>query len=308
MLRILFLVMKTQRADLDRLYDGIAATCDCELRRLDSDQQRNLKRYFKDIDCSDYDHVMIMLRNKKVMKQARFLRKIPNLVFLEHDAWQNYTDHKYKGKFSRLYRKLPGAIVISSGCTVARKLRDEGIDARFVPKGYDQALLSDLGKQRDIEAAFVGSVKNSAYQDRAAFLSELVRRGEVQILRTESGDEYLQALNRIRFFISADIRFGEYMLKNFEAMACGCVLFAYDQGEEENQALGFKDMENLVLYRDVDELLEKLQTVQRDPELADRIRRAGQSLVAERFRFDLIGRDVVRALEATTTSGKGTPR
>lgn len=302
MLRILFLVMKTQRADLDRLYDGIAAVSDCELRRLDSDQQRNLKRYFKDIDCGDYDHVMVMLRNKKVMKQTRFLRKIPNLVFLEHDAWQNYTDHKYRGKFSRLYRKLPGAIVISSGFTVARKLRDEGIDARFVPKGYDQAVLSNLGKQRDIEAAFVGSVKNSAYQDRATFLGELVRRSEVQVMRTESGDEYLQTLNRIRFFISADIRFGEYMLKNFEAMACGCVLFAYDQGEEENQALGFKDMENVVLYRDVNELLEKLERLKNSPELEERIRIAGQTLVAERFRFDLLGREVVTALEPSSSS------
>lgn len=299
MLRILFLVMKSQRADLDRLYDGIAAACDCDLRRLNSDQQRNLKRYFKDIDCGDYDHVMIMLRNKKVMRQVRFLRKIPNLVFLEHDACQNYMDHKYRGKFSRFYKKLPAAIVISSGFTVARKLRDEGVDARFVSKGYDQIVLSNLGKQRDIEAAFVGSIKNSVYKDREAFLNELVGRYRVQVLRTESGGEYLQTLNRIRFFISADIRFGEYMLKNFEAMACGCVLFAYDQGEEENRALGFKDMENVVLYRDVDGLLEKLERVKNSPELEDRIRMAGQRLVEERFRFDLLGREVVMALASS---------
>ena len=65
-------------------------------------------------------------------------------------------------------------------------------------------------------------------------------------------------LNRIRFFVSADIGMGEYMIKNFEAMACGCVLLAYDQGELENEALGFIDMHNIVLYRRLDELRDKL--------------------------------------------------
>jgi len=89
---------------------------------------------------------------------------------------------------------------------------------------------------------------------------------------------------------------GEYMIKNFEAMACGCVLLAYSQGDRENQALGFIDMHNLVLYRDIDELRFKLCLLREQPELARGIARAGCELVAERYSFSSLGKLVVEAM------------
>jgi spore maturation protein CgeB len=86
------------------------------------------------------------------------------------------------------------------------------------------------------------------------------------------------------------------MIKNFEAMACGCVLCTWDQGEAENRALGFKDMENLVLYRDVEELTQKLARLRAAPEHVAAIAAAGQSLVAHEYRFDRIGERIVAAL------------
>lgn len=47
MMKVLFLVQKEQRAILDRLYDGVAVNCECDLRWLTSEDQRNLRRYFK---------------------------------------------------------------------------------------------------------------------------------------------------------------------------------------------------------------------------------------------------------------------
>ncbi len=185
------------------------------------------------------------------MRQVRFIRSVPNLVILEHDAYQNYIPCKYTGKFSAHYRRLPWARVISSGHTVSERLRQEGFDAVFVPKGYDQTLLHDLGLARDIELGFVGSTGSVAYSGRKALLDELGGVENLLVTKTKSGEEYLRTLNRIRFFVSADVGMGEYMIKNFEAMACGCVLLAYDQGERENEALGFRDMENIVLYRSV---------------------------------------------------------
>jgi hypothetical protein len=54
------------------------------------------------------------------------------------------------------------------------------------------------------------------------------------------------------------------MIKSFEAMACGCVLLAFDQGAAENQALGFKDMVNVVFYKDIPQLQEKLSVLHSD--------------------------------------------
>lgn len=297
-MKVLFLVQKEQRAILDRLYEGVAAHCECDLRWLDSKQQRNLRGYFRQhVDVSRYDRIIFFLRFKQEIRQAGFIRTIPNLVILEHDAYQNYIPCKYTGKFSAHYRRLPWVRVISSGFMVTERLRGEGFDAVFVPKGYDQSLLQDQGRERDIELAFVGSTNSVAYSGRKALLDELGQVEPLVVTRTKSGEEYCETLNRIRFFVSADVGMGEFMIKNFEAMACGCVLLAFDQGIDEARALGLQDMHNVVLYRDIPQLQEKLSRLRADPELARNVAHNGQKLALEQFSFARIGQKIVEALE-----------
>lgn len=303
MLKILFLVQKEQRIILDRLYESVAAHSACDLRWLDKAEQSNLRRYFREhVDVSRYDRIVFFLRFKQEIRQVGFIRTIPRLVILEHDAYQNYIPGKYQGAFSRHYRKLPAARVLSSSAAVTRRLTEEGVDAVFVPKGYDQTLLANRGVVRDIELGFVGSTKSGAYSGRKALLEQLSRLEPLLITRTSSGEEYAATLNRIRYFVSADVGMGEYMIKNFEAMACGCVLFAHDQGAEENRALGFVDMENVVLYKDVEELRRKLALLRQDPGHADRIAASGQLLAEKCFSFAHVGQRVVEALEAPLRS------
>lgn len=296
-MKVLFLVQKEQRAILDRLYEGVCAHCECDLRWLSDEEQADLRGYFRrHVDVDRYDRILFFLRFKKEMRQVTFLRSVPNLVILEHDAYQNYIPCKYTGKFSAHYRRLPWARVISSGFMVSERLRGEGFDALFVPKGYDQTLLSDQGRERDIELAFVGSTGSAAYSGRKALLAELAQLENLLVTRTTSGADYLDTLNRIRFFVSADVGMGEYMIKNFEAMACGCVLLAYDQGEAENRALGFVDMQNLVLYRDVAELREKLRILRGYPVQAAEIAKRGRELAQAAYGFDRIGQRIVEAM------------
>ncbi len=297
-MKVLFLVQKEQRVILDRLYESIAANCDCDIRWLDRSEQANLRRYFaQHVDTEAYDRILFFLRFKQEIKQVRFIRSVPNLVILEHDAYQNYISCKYTGRFSEHYRQLPWARIISSGFNVTERLRQEGFDATFIPKGYDQTLLRDLTLPRDIELAFVGSVKSVAYSGRKALLDELAAVENLLVTRTKSGDDYLNTLNRIRFFVSADVGMGEYMIKNFEAMACGCVLFAFDQGDSENQALGFVDMQNIVLYRDIPELRTKLNILRNAPEMAHQIAQSGRALAESTYSFAQLGRDIVKAMQ-----------
>ncbi|UVM56422.1 glycosyltransferase [Pseudomonas sp. B21-012] len=297
-MKVLFLVQKEQRAILDRLYDGVAAHSDCDLRWLSSDEQRNLRRYFRrEVDVDKYDRIVFFLRFKQEIRQVGFIRKVPNLVILEHDAYQNYIPCKYTGKFSAHYRQLPWARVISSGYMVSERLRQEGFDAEFVPKGYDQQLLADQGRERDIELAFVGSTNSVAYSGRKALLDELAQVENLLVTRTKSGEEYCDTLNRIRFFVSADVGMGEYMIKNFEAMACGCVLLAFDQGEAENRALGLKDMHNVVLYDSIAQLQEKLKVLRADPGLVERIGNNGRDLAVSQFSFAQVGRSIVEKMQ-----------
>ncbi|HEX8592282.1 MAG TPA: glycosyltransferase [Pseudomonas sp.] len=297
-MKVLLLVQKEQRAILDRLYEGIAAHCECDLRWLTSADQRNLRAYFRrEVDVSQYDRIVFFLRFKQEIRQVGFIRTVPNLVILEHDAYQNYISCKYTGKFSAHYRKVPWVRVICSGFIVSERLRTEGFDAVFVPKGYDQNLLQDQGRERDIELAFVGSTNSVAYSGRKALLDELGQVENLVVTRTKSGEEYCDTLNRIRFFVSADVGMGEYMIKNFEAMACGCVLLAYDQGEGENLALGLRDMDTVVLYRSIAQLQAKLAVLRGDPQLAARIAANGRNLAMSQFSFATIGQRIVKELE-----------
>lgn len=297
-MKVLFLVQKEQRIILDAFYEAIAQNCDLDIRWLTSKEQANLHAYFKNnVQADKYDRIMLFLRFKKEIRQVAFLQTIPNLVFLEHDAYQNYINCKYQGKFSALYRKLPWVRVLSSGVSVVRRLREEGVDAHFVAKGYDESVLNNRCVERDIELGFVGSIKSATYSRRKEFLEQLAQEENLLITRTRSGEEYVQTLNRIRFFISADIGMEEYMIKNFEAMACGCVLFAYNQGEEENSALGLVDMHNVVLYRDMVELRSKLNLLRGDKKLAVKIIQNSMELVSSNFTYGALGKKVVLALE-----------
>jgi hypothetical protein len=298
-MKLLFLVQKEQRVILDRLYDSIGRHAgECDVRWLDSAEQADLKRYFREeVNAKHYDCILFFLRFKKEMRQWRFIRTLPNLAILEHDAYQNYIPNKYEGKYARHYHRMPWVRVLSSGAHVTQRLQQENIDAVFIPKGYDQALIQNQHRPRTIELGFVGSLKSGVYQQRKAFLESLAETEKLEIVRTNSGQDYVDKLNSIRFFISADIGMGEYMIKNFEAMAAGCVLFAWRQGNGEEDALGFHDMENIVLYSSMEECRTKLAKLRADPALADRIALAGQTLVEQQYSFEALGKKTAEALQ-----------
>ena len=298
-MKLLLLVQDEQRIILDRFYAEIASKFDeATIMRLTSYEQADLKGYFeRHIKCEYYDRIVLFLRFKKEICQVAFLRTIPNLIFLEHDAYQNYSKSKYRGVFSRHYKKIPWVRVLTSGYTVSQKLQAEGVDAVFVPKCYDDELIKNYSQTRDVELGFIGSIKSKTYSKRKAFLEELATKEPLLITRTNSGEDYVATLNRVKFFVSADIGMGEYMIKNFEAMAAGCVVFAWDQGEKENLALGFKDMGNIVLYRSLDDLRSKLQLLRLDEEKANNIAKNGQQLAEQGYTYKKAASRLACALE-----------
>lgn len=298
-MKTLLLVMSEQRIILDRLYASIQLNLEhCDVVRLSSQQQKNLAETLPALNYREYDRVVVFFRLKKLLPQLTFLASIKGLVILEHDACQNYmSDSKYYGKYSEFYKKLPWVKVIVSGYGVARKLREEGIDAHFVSKGYDETVIHSYGLPRDIEVAFVGSLKNHTYQKRREMLQAISGLTNVHIVKTSSGKEYVDMLNRISIFLSADVGMGEYMIKNFEAMAAGCVLLAWRQGAEEDDALGFIDGENVMLYDSASEAVEKIKCLHNDPELLRTIAAAGQRFVMDKYMFSRVGYDLARVIE-----------
>jgi uncharacterized protein YlbG (UPF0298 family) len=270
---------------------------------LDAKEQKNLKKTFAHLDLYKYDRVMTTLRTKKEMRQWKIMREIPNHVIFEYDACQNYmVRSKYKGKFSRYYQKIGSPRIIVSGATVSKRLENEGFESYFMPKGYDPRAIEDKRKERDICMGFIGSLDNDVYCERKQMIFRCQEKYSLQLFKTKNLEEYADKLNRIKYFVSADIGLSEYMAKNFEAMAAGCVLFTYSQGEYENRSLGLVDMENVVLYQSMEELDAKYNKLKNDNDLSTKIAQAGQNLARDKFAYDKMGGALANILKKPMSS------
>lgn len=282
-MRVLVLTAEARVPDLSAVYQSLPRYLDMDLHVLGKAQQRQLRRYLAGLDLQVYQRILLDLPFKHMVAQATLLARLPGLLIYEEDACQNYlATSKWRGAFSRFYRQLPAARLVVTGASVAERLRSEGFDAMFMAKGYDPHLLFNEKQVRDIELGFIGRTASRDYAGRKALLDSLAALEPLQLLRTEPGADYRRMLNRIRYFVSADVGLGEYMAKNFEAMACGCVLLAWRQGSEE-EVIGLKHDEHLLLYSSLDELREHLARLRREPLLADRLARAGQAFVASQL-------------------------
>ncbi len=278
-MKVLAVIYANRVPNNDRLYTALEQhVAELEVRRVNGEDARRLSRVIAPQDISHYDRIVLEIRAKHALPQARFLRSIPQLVLFEEDTWQNYVNFtKNRGLFTHYYRCVQPKRIIHSGFTVAARTRELGFDSVCLPKGYDGSVLRNTHVARDISAAFVGRVAHENYGTRKALLEAVNERADVALLRTSTPEEYCSLLNRIKIFVSADVGFGEHMIKNFEAMACGCLLLAHEQpGDDE--ALGFKHMHNVVLYHDLDSCLARLAELKADDELVARISSAGQAL------------------------------
>ena len=239
-----------------------------------------------------------------ILPQADALRRYHNLVIHEPSTWFNFApSHRFYGRFSDVYHRLPPFALVVTSYSLARAWRAEGLHATCVPKSYDAASLGDDSSRRDLRLAFVGSTHRDFYLRRRRVLARFENRTGMPVLRCHDIPGYRRLLNRIRFFISADVGMKEYMQKNFEALACGCVLVAWRQGGDEEAALGLVDGENCLLYRDVDEVLARIAELERHPDVVARIAAAGRKLAAERFTHLKRDRALFDAIRAPLPTG-----
>jgi glycosyltransferase involved in cell wall biosynthesis len=282
-LKLLIVSRQERSRSFATLFDGIAKHFDTTVIKLSKLQIRDFANTVNGLGYEGYDRVVFDVPLRRIGRHYKVLRKISGLILYEEDAWQEFSRHsRYYNKFIRIYQSIGACRLVLTGYNIGEKFKSTGLDVAIVPKAYDENHLRNLGVERDIELGFVGRIKNRIYRDRRPFLESLVAKYGLQMLRTAPGDEYLQTLNRIKIFVSADLGFLEYMAKNFEAMSCGCMLFANRQGGVEEESLGFMHMENVVLYNDPDDARKLLAMLKENPALVKGIASKGEELVRER--------------------------
>lgn len=296
----LLIVSRQERSrSFATLFDGIAKHLDTTVVKLSKEQRNNLTRTLESLGHENFDRVMFDVPLTRIGKHYKALRKVSGLILYEEDSWTEFSEHsKYRNKFIKIYQSIGSCRLILTGYTNSEKIRAAGLDVVVIPKAYDENHLRNLHLDRDIELGFIGRIKTRIYRDRRPFLERLVAENGLQVLRTDPGEEYLQTLNRIKIFVSADVGFHEYMAKNFEAMACGCMLFASRQGGLEEDRLGFRHMENAVLYDDSDDAHNLLAMLRDNPDLVREIARKGEDFVRERHTLGSRVMPFVEAIKA----------
>ena len=276
-MKLLIISRQDRSRSFATLFDGIARHFDTTVVKLSKQQRTVLTNTIDSLGLEKYDRVMFDVPLTRIGKHYKALRKISGLILYEEDAWTEFSEHsKYRNKFIKIYQSIGAFRLITTGYTNSETLRAAGLDVVVIPKSYDENHLRNLHLDRDIGLAFIGRIKTRIYRDRRPFLEKLVAENGMQLLRTDPGEEYLQTLNRIKIFVSADIGFREYMAKNFEAMACGCMLFASRQGGLEEDSLGFVDMENVVLYDNINDAQGKLAMLGENPDIVEGVARRGE--------------------------------
>ncbi|HEX5677050.1 MAG TPA: glycosyltransferase [Alcanivorax sp.] len=260
--------------NIDEALESLQRHCQSDLALLTRQQVKWLPLALLRLRAHRYSKVLIDLPFKHIYGKAWLLKHIKNLHIYEEDACQdNIESSKWKGAFSSFYQSVkPRRVIVTGGITSA-SVRRAGVDTAFVPKGYSSRKAGFLDIDRDIDVAFIGRFSSGAYRARAEILNEAREKIGCQALRTQTDAEYKHTLNRISFFFSADIGLNEYMAKNFEAMACGCILVAFRQGRGEEEALGLRDMQNCILYKSVEEAAKKISEVKSNPRNMHRIQR-----------------------------------
>ena len=260
--------------------------------------ERMLEKVYKENQASDFDFIFLDLPHSMVRNEYKTISQhVEKTTLYEEDACQNYIpDSRWFGDFSYLYKKLGAIKVINTGFAVSQQLKKEGINSIFIPKGYNETIISDLGHPRHIDVGFIGTVRSNTYHQRYRILRQMELFTQLKTLRTNPGHEYNEALNSIEIFFSADCGLGEYMAKNFEAMAAGCLLIAYQQGNGEEGALGLADGHNVLLYTDCHEAIKKIQWANENPKEAKAIAAAGQLHAQSNLSFAVLSEKLTTSI------------
>lgn len=300
-MKYLVLTHQNRSINIDAALDVLAAAPDTEVHRLTRRQIKHLRWTLWRLRASRFDGVLLDLPFKYLHPRAAALRSLQRVLIYEEDACQDRIPaSRWHGRFTRFYRQVPGVIVLATGFTTADHLAAQGVDARFAPKGYDQRhLRDDPDSPRRIRLGFIGRTGSSVYHGRKNMLERAQAELGCELLRTESSEEYRRAMQAIRFFFSADVGLGEYMAKNFEALACGCILVAWRQGDDEEARLGLVDGENCLLYSSIGEAAEKIAALEAMPEKMLAIREAGVRLAREHYSHAALGEILLQALRAS---------
>lgn len=299
------ILLLTDQQNTDRLseyYSGLhKAIGSVDLRRLSISEQGQLKSYFsKSVNLSKYDRIVLHLDFSYLKPQLRFLRSLPNLVFL--DKTKHYQGVRSKAKYYqylKFYKKMPWVRIVVSNYHSMKQLQNEGLDAWCVPPGYNQERCERPIGARTIDLAMIGNGSVRPNPEQQSFtLAMKTKYPEMVFIAGDEIEGFERELGQFKSVVLPDIGNWGYRAKTFAAMASGCLVYCYEQDIIDTDKLGFRDGENIVLFRGFESFEEKHHELVANPQKAQAIAAAGQTLAQSKYRHFDLGREVANYIAA----------
>lgn len=264
--------------------------------------------------CRSIDEIADYHSYDAVLWRVKFRRQIHEEPFdwgdyegarlmYEPDAVANYFaagTRQYLGRFPDVVRRHGFHALICTGREVQDRFRAEGINAHWIPKGYDAETIFDDHREERQGLCHYGR----KYLAREAMSAHLVRAGLAFTEIRSPFDELSDRLNRFAGCLVCNMEVkgarqipmsvlrklpktwlrvrpgGEPMAKNFEAAGAGCAPICDDIPELAE--LGFEDGVTMVSYSSFPELIEKLEHYRADPVALREIGRRAAELARTR--------------------------
>lgn len=295
---LLIISMLQRSPSFDTVFDYLEKHFLVKLIKLKVSKEDSLSAILTEHNANSYDYILLDLPHYFLRNNCSTIKlNALKITIYEEDACQNFMpDSRWFGDFLHTYKKIGRTKIINTGHHVSAQLKSRGVNSTFIAKGYDQKTIENLEISREIPLAFIGTYRSNTYHERYKYIRHLELFAGLQSLRTNPGKEYNDTLNKISCFFSADCGIGEYMAKNFEAMAAGCLLLAYRQGNGEEQALGLEDGVNVLLYSSPAEAVSKAKWIDSNPQQAEAIAMAGLTLAQQQFCYDNLGEKLAKAI------------
>lgn len=162
-----------------------------------------------------------------------------------------------------------------------QKFIDAGVDAEWLPLGCDPTIHKpwyDGEKVYDVCAVMHCNNALDFMQRRIEYIDALFK----EVPNFYFGQKYMRevtdiyAKSRIIFNIAVK---NDVNMRVFEASCSGSLMITDEIKDNGLEDLGFKDGENIVIYKDKADMIEKAKYYLAHPEEADKISKAAQKLV-----------------------------
>jgi len=199
-------------------------------------------------------------------------------IMYDFDTCQNYGcgigSSSYKGEWPIVYKTQKFNFLICTGKKTTDSLKEEWVNAYWIPKAFDGDLFYDKEEERIKEVSWYGNM----YLERRA-MNDFLKKHHIDLQRINCFYHSLNnALNEYK--ICCMYNGIEPMIKQFETAASGCVPFCNSIPELFD--LGFKDGKNMVEYKTFEELVEKLNYYLKQPDELNKIGRVAAKLAKEK--------------------------